>query len=49
MISATLGFGLLLSMIATGQSKATAILRARVAPPWSGETTQISSKFLFLK
>ena len=32
-ISATFGLGLLLSMIATGASKATANLRALVAPP----------------
>ena len=41
-ISATLARGRRLSMIAIGAPNAFAKLRARTAPPWSGETTTIS-------
>ena len=41
--SATFGLGRRLSIIAIGAFKRSAILRARVTPPWSGETTTISS------
>jgi len=41
--SATLAFGRRLSIIAIGAFKNSANLRARVTPPWSGETTTTSS------
>jgi len=43
MTSATFGFGRRLSIIAIGVFKMSANLRARVTPPWSGETTTHSS------
>ena len=36
--SATFGLGRRLSIIAIGAFKRSAILRARVTPPWSGDT-----------
>ena len=47
--SATFGLGRRLSIIAIGAFKRSAILRARVTPPWSGETMTISSKIFFFK
>ena len=40
--SATFAFGRRLSIIAIGACKNSANLRARVTPPWSGETTTMS-------
>ncbi len=40
--SATFAFGRRLSIIAIGACKNSANLRARVTPPWSGDTTTIS-------
>ncbi len=41
--SATFGFGRRLSIIAIGVFRRSAILRALVTPPWSGETTTVDS------
>ena len=41
--SATFGLGRRLSIIAIGVFKMSASLRARVTPPWSGDTTTHSS------
>ncbi|CPJ51716.1 Uncharacterised protein [Staphylococcus aureus] len=45
--SATFGLGRRLSIIAIGVFKMSANLRARVTPPWSGETTTHSSGLIF--